>query len=114
AAVTLQPLPGLQIFSGQVYGSRNRRTPELLADGRDEFTLFINLGGPYLISQGAREQLPDHGAATLGSTCAPCSLVHHPPGSPRPPWARWGRGQRISARGPTGLRPGRCGGSPRM
>jgi AraC-like DNA-binding protein len=81
AAVTLQPLPGLQIFSGQVYGSRNRRTPELLADGRDEFTLFINLGGPYLISQGAREQLLDDGAATLVSTGDPCSFMHHPPGA---------------------------------
>jgi len=80
AAVTLQPLRGLQIFSGQVYGSRNRRTPELLADGRDEFTLFINLGGPYLISQGAREQLLDDGAATLVSTADPCSFLHHPPG----------------------------------
>ena len=81
AAVTLQALSGLQIFSGQVYGSRNRRTPELLADGRDEFTLFINLGGPYLISQGAREQLLDDGAATLVSTGDPCSFMHHPPGA---------------------------------
>src|SRR5215471_3960893 len=81
AAVTLQPLSGLQIFSGQVYGSRNRRTPELLADGRDEFTLFINLGGPYLISQGAREQLLGDGAATLVSTGDPCSFMHHPPGA---------------------------------
>jgi AraC-like DNA-binding protein len=81
AAVMLQPLPGLQIFSGRVYGSRNRRTPELLADGRDEFTLFINLGGPYLISQGAREQLLDDGAATLVSTGDPCSFMHHPPGA---------------------------------
>jgi len=80
AAVVLQALPGLQIFSGRVYGSRNRRTPELLADGRDEFTLFINLGGPYLISQGAREQLLDDGAATLVSTGDPCSFMHHPPG----------------------------------
>ena len=80
AAVVLQPLRGLQIFSGCVYGSRNRRTPALLADGRDEFTLFINLGGPYLISQGAREQLLDDGAATLVSTGDPCSFMHQPPG----------------------------------
>src|SRR5262249_29758724 len=53
AEVLLQPLPGLQIFSGRVHGSRNRRTPALLADGRGDFTLMINLGGPYLVSQGA-------------------------------------------------------------
>jgi AraC-like DNA-binding protein len=80
AAVTLQPLPGLQIFSGCVQGSRNRRTPALLADGRDEFTLFINLGGPYVISQGAREICLDRGGATLVSTGDPCSFMHHPPG----------------------------------
>src|SRR5689334_9586328 len=41
--VVLQALPGLHLFAGHVHGSRNRRTPELLADGRDEFTLFVNL-----------------------------------------------------------------------
>jgi AraC-like DNA-binding protein len=80
AAVTLQALPGLQIFSGCVQGSRNRRTPALLADGRDEFTLFINLGGPYIISQGAREICLDRGGATLVSTGDPCSFMHYPPG----------------------------------
>jgi len=80
ARVILQPLAGLQIFSGCVHGSRNRRTPALLADGRDEFTLFINLGGPYLISQGAGELLLDDGAATLVSTGDRCSFMHHPPG----------------------------------
>jgi AraC-like DNA-binding protein len=81
ANVMLQALPGVQIFSGCVHGSRNRRTPALLADGRDEFTLFINLGGPYLISQGAGELLLDDGAATLVSTGDPCSFMHHPPGA---------------------------------
>jgi AraC-like DNA-binding protein len=81
ANVMLQALPGLHIFSGCVHGSRNRRTPALLADGRNEFTLFINLGGPYLISQGAGELLLDDGAATLVSTGDPCSFMHHPPGS---------------------------------
>ena len=80
ADVVLQSLPGLQLFSGHVYGSRNRRTPELLADGRDEFTLFVNLGGPYLISQCDRELLLADGEATLVSTADPCSFMHHPPG----------------------------------
>jgi AraC-like DNA-binding protein len=80
ADVLLQPLPGLQIFSGRVHGSRNRRTPALLADGRADFSLMINLGGPYLISQGARELWLDDGDATLVSTADPCSFMHHPPG----------------------------------
>jgi AraC-like DNA-binding protein len=80
ARVMLQPLPGLQIFSGCVQGSHNRRTRALLADGRDEFTLFINLGGPYLISQGARELCLDRGGGTLVSTGDPCSFMHQPPG----------------------------------
>src|SRR5690242_18898863 len=80
AKVMLQPLPGLQIFSGCVEDSRNRRTPALLADGRDEFTLFINLGGPYLITQGARELWVDRGGGTLVSTGDPCSFMHIPPG----------------------------------
>jgi hypothetical protein len=45
--VTLQTLPGLQLFAGKRLGSRNRRTPALAADGIDDFTLMVNLGGPY-------------------------------------------------------------------
>ena len=45
--VTLQKLPGLQLFSGRLHGSRNQRTRALLADGVDDFTLMVNLGGPY-------------------------------------------------------------------
>lgn len=78
--VVLPPLPGLQIFSGRVPGSRNRRTPELPADGRADFLLLINLGSPYLISQGADELWLEEGEATLVSTADPCSFTHQPSG----------------------------------
>ena len=80
AEVVLQPLPGLQLFSGRVHGSRNRRTPRLLADGRDGYSLLINLRGPYLISQGDNELWLQDGEAALVSTAEPCSFMHYPPG----------------------------------
>jgi AraC-like DNA-binding protein len=78
--VTVQKLPGLQLFSGRLYGSRNRRTREMLADGNDDFSFMVNLGGPYLISQGQRELLLGDREATIVSCAEPCSFTHHPPG----------------------------------
>jgi AraC-like DNA-binding protein len=63
-----------------VHGSRNRRTREMLADGRDYFSLLVNLGGPYVISQREEEVELGDGEATLVSTADPCSFTHHPPG----------------------------------
>lgn len=91
--VTVQAVPGLQLFSGRLQGSRNRRTREILADGKDDFSLMVNLGGPYLVSQGNREILLDDGEATLVTSAEPCSFTHHPPGGvlallvPRAPFA---------------------------
>jgi AraC-like DNA-binding protein len=67
-------------FYDRVHGSRNRRRPELLADGRADFSLLINLGGPYLISQGSNELWLEEGGATLVSAAHPCSFMHDPPG----------------------------------
>lgn len=78
--VALQSLPGLQLLSGQVHGSRNRRTRELLADGKGDFSLMVNLGGPYVVSQGDKELDLADGEATLVSTGDPCSFTHLPPG----------------------------------
>jgi AraC-like DNA-binding protein len=91
--VMLQALPGLQLFSGRLHGSRNWRTREMLTDGKDDFSLMVNLGGPYLVSQGRREILLDDGEATLVTSAEPCSFTHHPPGGvlallvPRAPFA---------------------------
>ena len=61
-------------------GSCNRRTREHLADGKGGFSLLVNLGGPYLLSQGEDELLLGDGDATLMSTADPCSFMHRPPG----------------------------------
>jgi AraC-like DNA-binding protein len=91
--VTVQAVPGLQLFSGRLHGSRNRRTREMLSDGKDDFSLMINLGGPYLISQGQREITLGDGEAALVTSAEPCSFTHHAPGGvlalllPRAPFA---------------------------
>jgi len=91
--ITVQALPGLQLFSGRLHGSRNQRTREMLADGKDDFSLMVNLGGPYLVSQGGRELTLADGEATLVTSAEPCSFTHHPPGGvlallfPRQPFA---------------------------
>ena len=80
ADVTLHSLPGLQLFSGRVHGSRNGRTPGLLADGTDHVALVVNLGGPYLATQGGEEIVLGDGEATLVSEAEPFGLTHRPPG----------------------------------
>src|SRR5262249_56344148 len=67
-------------LGGRVRGSRKLRTREMLADGRDDFSLMVNLGGPYLVTQGQREIVLEDGEATLVTSGEPCSFTHHPPG----------------------------------
>lgn len=78
--VMLHSLPGLQLFTGRVQGSRCGRTPALLADGTDGLALVVNLGGPYLASQGGQEFVLGDGEAVLLSEADPFFLSHHPPG----------------------------------
>jgi AraC-like DNA-binding protein len=73
-------LPGLQVMSGKIYGSCNQRTPELLADSVHDFTLMVNLGGPYLVARRDDEIVLDDGEATLLSLAQRFSLTHRPPG----------------------------------
>ena len=78
--VTVELLPGVQILSGKVYGSCNQRTRQMLADGIDDVTLMVNLGGPYLVSHGGNEIVLADGDATLVSLADIFSLTHRPPG----------------------------------
>jgi len=80
ADVAVRKLPGVQVMTGKVYGSRNRRTGELLADSVHDFTLMVNLGGPYLVSTHDREIVLDDGEATLVSLAQHFSMTHQPPG----------------------------------
>jgi AraC-like DNA-binding protein len=91
--VTLQKLPGLHLFWGKLHGSRNQRTRAFLADGVDDFTLLVNLGGPYRVCQRQRELVLGDGEATFMTCAEPVSFAHHPPGDvlalqvPRAPFA---------------------------
>ena len=78
--LTLRALPGVQMLQGRVHGARGRRTRALLADGIDDLSLIVNLGGPYVVSQGGNELVLADGEATLVSLTEPVSLAHHPPG----------------------------------
>jgi AraC-like DNA-binding protein len=79
--LTLRALPGVQMLRGKVYGARGRRTRALTADGIDDFSLIVNMGGPYVVSQGRNELVLADGEATLLSLTEPVSLAHHPPGN---------------------------------
>ncbi|MBM3531043.1 MAG: helix-turn-helix domain-containing protein [Alphaproteobacteria bacterium] len=91
--VTVRKLPGLQVFTGRRHGSRNSRSREMLSDGADDFSLIVNLGGPYAISQGREEIELDDGEATIVTSAEPTSYMHRPPGKvlalrfPRAPFA---------------------------
>jgi AraC-like DNA-binding protein len=91
--VVLQKLPGLRLFSGRLHGSRNQRTRAFLADGVDDFTLLVNLGGPYQVCQGQHELVLGDGEGTFLTCAEPVSFAHHPPGDvlalqvPRAPFA---------------------------
>jgi len=91
--VILQRLPGLRLFSGKLHGSRNQRTRAFLADGVDDFTLLVNLGGPYRVCQGRHDLVLGDGEATFLTCAEPVSFAHRPPGDvlalqvPRAPFA---------------------------
>jgi AraC-like DNA-binding protein len=55
-------------------------SPDLLADGRADFSLLINLGRPCLISQGVHELWLEESGATLVSTAGPHSFTYDPRG----------------------------------
>jgi AraC-like DNA-binding protein len=78
--ITLHDLPDLQVFLGRVHGSCNRRTRAMLGDGTDHCSLLVNLGGPYIVSQGEREIVLGDGEATFVSAAEPASFTHYPPG----------------------------------
>jgi AraC-like DNA-binding protein len=55
ADVTIRALPGLAVASGTFCGTRERRTPELMADGNDSLALVVNMAGPFHASQRGQE-----------------------------------------------------------
>jgi AraC-like DNA-binding protein len=63
--ITIRPLAGASLSLNVGGGMRAWRTRELLADGRDDFVMMMNLQGPSLVGQRGREFVLDKQAATL-------------------------------------------------
>ena len=79
--VRFKVLPELMMMWGTVYGSRNRRTPEMLAlDGTDDVGLVVSVRGPQIITHGKDEFVLADGEAMLTSLAEACSYTHPPPG----------------------------------
>lgn len=77
--LTLQALPGIQLLSGRMQGTRYRRTC-LKPDPTEDLGLVMNPGGPLYISQLGREIVLGDGEATLVSLSESLDAAHHPPG----------------------------------
>jgi AraC-like DNA-binding protein len=64
---TMLPLQGAAITCNVGSGVRVWRTCELLADGRDDLVMIINLQGPNVVGQRGEEILLEEQSATLGT-----------------------------------------------
>jgi AraC-like DNA-binding protein len=65
--LTLHALPGLKICRGITGGGRTRRTPELISDGNDDVSLWVNLEGPVAVSRRGEEIVLGEQEAVLGT-----------------------------------------------
>jgi AraC-like DNA-binding protein len=63
--LTIRSLAGASLSLNVGGGMRAWRTRELLADGRDDLVMIMNLQGPSLVGQRGREFVLDEQAATL-------------------------------------------------
>jgi hypothetical protein len=63
--VTIRPLAGASLSLNEGGGMHARRTRELLADGRDDFVMMMNLQGRSLVGQRDQEFVLDERAATI-------------------------------------------------
>jgi AraC-like DNA-binding protein len=65
--LTLHALPGLRICRGITSGGRTWRTPELISDGNDDVSLWVNLEGPVAVSRRGEEIVLGEQEAVLGT-----------------------------------------------
>ncbi len=80
--VKLHAFPGLMMMWGRAYGSRNQRTPEMLAaDPTDDIGMVVNLGGQHRVTYRQKETMLAEGEATIISLAEVWSSTHLPPGS---------------------------------
>ncbi len=76
----LNLLSDVQIASGNMHGSCNRRTRALVEDDTDDAALLINFRGPHLIEQRNKEITLGDGEAVLVSSADPSAFSHRAPG----------------------------------
>ena len=67
ADMSLRALPGLRMVTGALGGSRDRRTPELVAGDDDDLALSVNVAGAFIVSQRGRELVFGAGDAHIMS-----------------------------------------------
>jgi AraC-like DNA-binding protein len=67
STTTIRPLPGAVVTSNVGGGARQWRTRELLADGRDDLLMIMNLQGPSVVGQRGEEIVLAERSATLGT-----------------------------------------------
>ena len=78
--VHLMPLSMLAVGHGRASGTRERRTPELLTDGRDEIGIVFNLEGPFFVSQRGQDAAMVPGDGLIFSTSDLATFVRPAPG----------------------------------
>jgi AraC-like DNA-binding protein len=77
--LTIQALPGLQLMSGKLQGSRYRRT-RIGSDPTDDVGLIMNPKGDFLLNQRGQDIVLGDGEATLVSLTDTLESLHRPPG----------------------------------
>src|SRR3954470_5792775 len=77
--LTIHALPGLQVLSGKLQGSRYRRT-RIGSDPTDDVGLIMNPEGAFLLNQRGQEIILNDREATLVSLTDSLESVHRPPG----------------------------------
>lgn len=77
--LTVRGLPGMQIMSGRMQGTRSRRTREG-SDPTEDVGLLVSPGGGHLVCQRGREVVLGNGDATLITLTDPLETVHRAPG----------------------------------
>jgi len=77
--LTIHALPGLQLLSGKLQGSRYRRS-RVGSDPTDDVGLIMNPKGAFLLNQRGQDIVLGDGESTLVSLTDPLESLHRSPG----------------------------------
>jgi len=73
--------PGLMVAKASLSGMRDERTRELIGDGDDDISLFVNLAGPVTIAARGTEHQLDAGEGFAISSLEPSVITRPSPGT---------------------------------